>query len=135
MVWLALGTALWAEDAPPAEDQEFLSQLDGLKDPFDNGIPPPPPVVVPPPPPPVVQPPPLPMAMPHIKLPPVVRPRIVPPVLNLQGVIVGEGIQRAIIDDKVVAVHQRINGVTIASVTTKGVGYVYKGKKFFLKID
>jgi hypothetical protein len=57
------------------------------------------------------------------------------PELNLQGVIVGEDIHQAIINDRAVPLHGTIEGVRVDSVTKQGVELFFKGKKVFLKVD
>ncbi len=113
-------------------DSEFMSQLDSVKSPFDDGLPKP--VAV------VNQPAPSP---PSVDTTPVIVPKpvaVVPteitlPPLHLEGVIVGEDIHQAIIDDQVVPIHGYIKGARINSVNKEGVGLYYKGKKFFLKVE
>jgi hypothetical protein len=115
----------------PGGDQEFSNDLDNIKNPFEDGIPKP--VVVVPE-----------TAVHHEETKPViVKPKpviIAPPVIKLpaikvQGVIVGEGVYQAIINDQVVSLYGDIKGAKVISVTKQGVGLLYKGKKFFLDVD
>ena len=69
------------------------------------------------------------------KIKPVPPPVIMLPTLKLQGVIVGEEIDEAIINDKIVPLQGRIEDVQVISVSKRGVGLLYKGKNFFLKVD
>ena len=66
---------------------------------------------------------------------PVMKPQIMLPDLKLQGVIVGEEIHQAIINDQVVPLLGTIMGAQIVSVSKQGVALLFKGKKFFLKVD
>lgn len=110
-------------------DQGFTKDLDNIKNPFENGIPKPAPVYVPPP---------APVLPAPVLVKPVVRPIAPPvklPVLHLQGVIVGDGVQEAIINDKVVSISESISGARVIWVGKGEAGLLYKGKKFFLKVD
>lgn len=131
MIFLLMGPYSLKADEAPAGEQDFMSELDNIKNPFDDGMPKP--VVVEKP-------------VKHEKPKPVIlkpkpKPkRIVPPVISLpalkaQGVIVGENIHQAIIDDQVVPMGGTIKGVQVISVTRQGIGLLFKGKKFFLKVD
>jgi hypothetical protein len=112
-------------------DQEFNNELDNIKNPFDDGYPKP--VVI------------VKKRIHHeVQIRPInlfkLRPRILfskiqLPALKLQGVIVGEGIQEAIINDQVVALHGTIKGARVDAVTKDGVELFFKGKKFLLKVD
>ncbi len=132
MIFLFMGTYLLKADEAPGGDQEFTAKLDNTKNPFEDGISKP-----------II-----------IKIAPtvhhrehkeqvIVRPKakaVAPPVislpaLNLQGVIVGEGIHQAIINDQVVPLLGTIKGARVDSVTKHGVELFFKGKKFFLKVD
>jgi hypothetical protein len=124
-------------DETPGNDQEFMSELDNIKNPFEDGYPKPVvvkevpvyhPVEVPKPPP---MPKPMPRPIPVIILPPPVE----LPSLNLQGVMVGDEMHEAIINDQAVPLNGIIDGVRIESVTKQGVGLSYRCKKFFLKVD
>ena len=115
----------------PVSDQEFKSELDNIKNPFEDGIPKP--VVV-------InksthhgKPKPIDLHKPISK--PVVPLRVSLPALNLQGVMVGEDMHQAIINDQVVPLHGTIKGARVDSVTKQGVELFFKGKKFFLKVD
>jgi len=116
-------------DEAPVGDRHFMEELNIIKDPFQDGLPKAlEPVIVPQPqaPQPVVIPPkPVPVAPPVITL----------PTLSLQGVVVGEETQEAIINDKVIALHGTIEGAKVISVSKRGVRLLYKGKKFFLKVE
>jgi len=120
--------------SPVGDDQEFITKLDKVKNPFEDGIPKiiKPVVIIQKPVSHEVQ-----IKQPFVmfKPIPVVQPVISLPALNLQGVIVSEDIHQAIIDDQVVPLHGTIKGVRVDSVTKQGVGLIYKGKKFFLKVD
>ena len=109
-------------------DTEFMKQLDQVKNPFEDGLPKPIPVIVKPPkriiqrPRPIVLPPkplPMPIIVPTVETPEPL------PNLRLGGVIVGDGIQQAIINDQVVSLHETIQGAQLDSVTKEGV------KKYF----
>ena len=118
-------------DETPGGEQELNSDLDGVKNPFDDGIPKP--VVQEPVQNTDTQPVETPKPKPVIYVPPVIS----LPELEIQGVIVGEGIHEAIIDDEVVPLDGTIKGkgVKLVTVTKQGIGLLYKGKKFFLKVD
>ena len=132
MVFFFAGPYLLKADEGPGGDREFMQKLASIKDPFETGFPKP--VVVP-----------KPIDVPRevfkpIKVEPpkpkvVVAPVITIPTLNLQGVIVGEGINEAIIDDQIVPLQGSVEGAKIIAVSKKGVGLLYKGQKFFLKVD
>jgi len=115
----------------PEGDQEFQSELDNIKNPFEDGLPKP--VVI------ANEPAhhegPKPVVFLQPKPGPVAPQVISFPELNLQGVIVGEGIHQAIINDQVVPLHGTIKGVRVDSVTKQGVELFFKGKKVFLKVD
>ena len=131
MILFLMGSFPIKADDVPGNTEDFNSELDGTKNPFDDGIPKPVVMVKP--------------EVKHEKPKPVVivkpKPkRIAPPVILLpaikvQGVIVGESIHQAIIDDQVVPQGGTIHGVQVFSVTKQGVGLLFKGKKFFLKVD
>jgi hypothetical protein len=126
IIFLFLGWSLLRADQTLESDQDFLSQLDRTKNPFEDGYPKPVPVVVP-----VKHEEPKPVIMPK----PAAVPVITLPSLKAQGVIVGEGIQQAIINDKIVPLQGTIEGAQVIAVTKEGVAVLFKGKKFFLKVD
>lgn len=129
--FLFLGSYSLRADEGLSGDQEFIQELNIIKDPFEDGIPKPvvviqKPIVVPPKP------------KEHRKPPKpkeIVAPVITLPMLKLQGVIVGGDIHEAIIDDKIVPLQGAIEEAKVISVSKEGVELLYKGKKFFLKVD
>jgi len=133
MLFFLIGSHPLRAEENLGNDQDFMQQLDNVKNPFEDGYPKP----VPLPTPVLVYHPPEPKPVLPIEQP---KPRPVPvpvklPAFAVQGVIVGEDINEAIINDKVVPLHGVIKGAQVVSVTKKGVGFLYKGKKFFLKVD
>ena len=125
-------------DEVPGGDQEFKNELNNIKDPFEDGIPKP--IVI------INQPtsitheapkaivlPPMPEHQPVAWRPS--EPEIKLPALKLQGVMVGEEMHQAIINDQVVPLLGTIKGARVDSVSKEGVELFFKGKKFFLKID
>jgi hypothetical protein len=118
----------------PGAVQDFLKDLDSIKDPFDDGLPKPVVIKAPEhqdlPEPPVVESP-----APNPEPLPVIQPPVVAPQLHVQGVIVGEEIHQAIINDRTVPLLGFIDGGQVISVTKRGVELLYKGKKFFFKVD
>ncbi len=128
MIFFFMGTySLKASEALGGNDQEFTAKLDNIKNPFEDGIPKPIPVVVKPrevPKPIYVKP------KPEPGLPQVV----VLPALELQGVILGEDINQAIINGQVVPLGGIIKGARLDSVSKDEVELSYNGKKFFLKV-
>ena len=118
-------------------DQEFMEKLNIIKDPFEDGSPKPIVVEQKPIKQPVVSGKPLQANLLASKPKPVALPQpvITLPTLNLQGVMVGDDMHEAIIDDNIVTLHGKIDGAEVISVSKKGVGLLYKGKKFFLKVD
>ena len=133
MAFFLMGSCSLYADESPSGDQDFLQRLNIIKDPFEEGIPKP--ILVAPKPgtveyknskaPLKIRPP----------QPKVAKPVIIPPTLSLQGVIVGEDMHEAIINDTIVPLGGSIEGAKVYSVSQKGVGLVYKGKKFFLKVE
>jgi hypothetical protein len=115
-------------------NEEFNNVLNTIKDPFVSGIPKPAAIETKP----NVEP-----SMPVGKIeskpapmPVFVAPEVVTlPDLNLQGVMVGEEMHQAIINDRVVPLNGTIKGAKVVSVTKQGVELSYKRKKFFLKVD
>jgi len=131
LAFLWMGSHPLKADEAPGSDQDFMRELDGIKNPFEDGLPKPVPVV------PAVQ-----IHSPEPVLPVIVKQRpkpvVVPvklPELNLQGVIVGEDVNEAIINDKVVPLLGFIKGAQVKAVSKQGVSLLYKGKNFFLKVD
>ena len=138
ILFLVMGSYSLRADESQGDDQDFVNQLSNIKSPFDDGLPkPPPPVVVVPPPVLNQNPPSQPKKHKHKRRAPVpvVEPLITPPALNLQGVIVGEEMHQAIINGQVVPLNGTIEGAEVNSVTKEGVEILFKGKKFFLKVD
>ncbi|MBF0571598.1 MAG: hypothetical protein HQL12_06960 [Candidatus Omnitrophica bacterium] len=114
-------------------DQQFVKDLDSVKSPFETGLPKPIAEPIKPPPapkPPEIKPAPKPKPKPIIPPAPIVFPD-----LKLQGVIVGGGIQEAIINDTAVSLHDKIQGAELYLVTKKEVDLVFKGKKIVLKVE
>ena len=119
-------------DELPNIDQDFTQKLGAIKDPFEEGLPKPivieqKPIIVP---------------KEEHKIKKVALPKpiaavevIVPPKLHLQGVIVGDTIHEAIIDDKIIPLLGVIDGARVISVSKTGVVLRYKGQKFFLKVE
>lgn len=133
MIFFFIGNySLKAADVPGGNDQEFTAKLDSIKNPFEDGLPKP---VVIMPKPAAYHEEPKPVVLPISKSEPVANIKVGLPDLKLQGVMVGEDIHQAIIDDQVVPLFGTIEGVRVDSVTKQGVGLSYKGKKFFLKVD
>jgi len=133
MVFLLMGSCSLYADENLSGDQDFLQRLNIIKNPFEDGIPKPIPVVQRPG---IVD---HKVFIPPMKIKPpqpkVAKPVIIPPTLSLQGVIVGEDMHEAIINDTIVPLGGSIEGAKVYSVSQKGVGLVYKGKKFFLKVE
>jgi hypothetical protein len=126
MIFLLIGNYSLRADEVPGADEEFAQDLDSVKNPFEDGLPKP--VIVAPP---IIK---------HEAPKVIPKPKPVPPViklpeLDLQGVIVGEGIQQAIINDQDVDLLGSIKGAQLVAVSKQGVELKYKGKKFFLKVD
>ncbi|MBF0503749.1 MAG: hypothetical protein HQL14_01485 [Candidatus Omnitrophica bacterium] len=115
-------------------DGEFNTALDQLKNPFVADLPKPPAPAQP-----VVKPPEPSQEVPQPVAEPVaVQPEeeiITLPDLKLQGVVVGEEMGQAIIDDQLVPLQGTIKGARVVSVSKEGVGLLFKGKKFFLKTE
>lgn len=121
-------------DEAPGGDQELKSEFDNIKSPFEDGFPKPKPVIINKP-------------IYHEETKPIVLPTPKPgpvepakqdvelPGLKLQGVMVGEDMHQAIINDQVVPLLGTIEGARVDSVSKDGVELFYKGKKFFLKVD
>ena len=115
----------------PRGDQDFESEVDNLKNPFEDGIPKPVVVVNEP----IHDEGPKPVVFFQPKPEPSTQVVISFPELSLQGVIVGEDMHQAIINGQVVPLHGTIKGARVDSVTKQGVELFFKGKKFFLKVD
>ena len=133
MLFILLGSYSPRADEVPGNDGDFINKLDNIKNPFDDGIPKP--VIVSPPP--VIV-----HHEEHIK-PKIISPKpvfipepvITLPEINVQGVVVGDDMHQAIINDRIVPLQGYIKGAQLISVNKEGVEFLYKGKKFFLKID
>jgi hypothetical protein len=129
IVFLFLGTYPLRADDALGNDQDFMNELDNIKNPFEDGIPKPAPVIVHAPPVVVYKP---------VKVIPKIKPKPLPvvlPDLKLQGVMVGGDMNEAIINDQSVSLLGYIKGAQVISVSKDGVGLLYKGKKFFIKVD
>jgi hypothetical protein len=135
IIFLLVGPYSLKAAETPASSHEFMNELNSIKDPFEEGFPKPIPVVVQ-----------MPINVNHkgpkkpINVTPPkpkasVGPVITLPTLDLQGVLVGEDMHEAIIDDKIVPLQGSIKGAKVISVSKQGVGLLYKGKKFLLKVD
>ncbi len=118
-------------------DQEFIAKLDNIKNPFEDGIPKP--IIINEPTPiyhgePIIHEEPKTIVLPEPVAVPA-EPPVVLPDLKLQGVMVGEDMHQAIINDQVVPLLGTIDGARVDSVSKEGVELFFKGKKFFLKVD
>ena len=132
MIFILAGSYnLRAEDLMENDD-DFIRDLNKLKNPFEDGYPKPIIREHKQAPKPVEHP--KPQSRPTPK-PPVKKVKVIPPELNLQGVIVGDDMHQAIINDQIVPLKGIIDGAQIYSVTKEGVKFVFKGKKFFLKVE
>jgi len=117
-------------------DQEFMKELNGIKNPFEEGIPKP--IIVPntikiktPPRVNIIQ-----NITPSIKKREVAKPVVVHlPSLSLQGIIFGGDVHQVIINNQIVPLQGTIEGAKVNAITKSGVELIYKGKKFFLKVD
>ena len=123
--------------ADEMSDGDFLSLLDKVKDPFMVDFPKAvvtfqPPVKRPQAPPPKRVVPPAPKTVKPVVVPQEV---VLPADLKLEGVVAGEDIHQAIINDQVVDLQGTIEGAQVVSITKDGVELLFKGKKFFLKAD
>jgi hypothetical protein len=121
-----------ADSSLNGNDEEFISELNIIKDPFENGMPKEV-VVQPKPTPPLI------ITKQTIQLPKLISKPVaiivLLPQLDVQGVMVGDGLQEAIINDQEVPLHGSIKGAKIIAVTKNGVELLYKKKKFFLKVE
>ena len=133
VIFFLMGTCPLRADGVLASDQEFLKELNVIKNPFEDGRPKP--MVI-------IQKPIIPRKV--YQKPKIVIPKPKPvevkielPELKLQGVMVGEdgGMQQAIINDQVVPLKGIIMGARVVAVNKDGVYLSFKGKKFFLKVD
>lgn len=138
MICLLMGSYSLKADEEMGDDQEFMKSLDAVKNPFEDGLPKPVPVV--PQAPKVIFP--TPVATPTYVAPKFEMPKVVPviapvvlPTLHLDGVIVGDDIKQAIINDQVVPLMGTIEDAQVISVEKEGVELSFKGKKFFLKVE
>ena len=128
MIFFLAGSCPLRADEGSSGDQEFVDRLNSIKSPFEDGLPKPVPVVVPPAP----KPKPIPIV---VRVKRIIKPPVKLPSFTVQGVIVGEGVEQAIINDQVLPVGGIIKGARIILVNKKGVEFLYKGKKFFLRVD
>ena len=158
MIFFFAGPYALKADEAPGDDQEFTSELNNIKNPFEDGIPKPiviinkptpvyheaPKAIVLPMPKPISQPMPQPVVFKPVPQPvpryqPVAwrpsEPEIRLPTLKLQGVMVGEEMHQAIINDQVVPLFGTIEGARVEAVSKEGIELSFKGKKFFLKVD
>ena len=138
MIIFLFGTQTLKADEWLGSDQEFMKELNSIKNPFEDGIPKPAPVFFVPKP--VAQRPkehkkPAEKAKSAVKKVIVKHKKIVLPKLDLQGVIVGGDVQQAIINEQIVPLHGTIQGAQVRAVTKEGVDLIFKGKKFFLKVE
>ena len=118
-------------------DQDFINELDSVKNPFEDGFPKAKPVEKP-----IVQKPrhhqesrPVTVSAPVVRSQPIQEREITLPALKVEGVIVGEDIHQAIINDQVVGLEGDIDGAKVNAVSREGVELLFQGKKFFLKVD
>ena len=63
------------------------------------------------------------------------EPIVLPVGITLQGVLVGEDMHQAIINDQIVPINGSVMGARLEEVNKEGVVMEYKGKKFLLKIE
>jgi hypothetical protein len=126
-VFFLLGTYSLRADEALEGDQDFMKQLDNVKNPFEDGIPKPVIIVAP-----------RVVISKRVLTVPKVKPKprpIVLPTLDVQGVMVGDDMHEAIINDQTVSLLGYIKGAQLVSVSKEGVGLLFKGKKFFIKVD
>jgi len=134
-MFFLLGVNTLRADEALLSDDEFLRELDNVKNPFEDGYPKPkdlpqkpkPKIIAPK----KSKPKPKPKPKRHV----IKRVIIIPPELDLQGVIVGDDMHQAIIDGQIVPLKGIIKGAQIYAVTKEGIGFIFKGKKFFLKVE
>lgn len=125
------------------ENQEFLQDLNDIRDPFQSQLPPP----KLPPPAPVVQPKieipevPAPPAPPVVEHTPVVQPIPRPdqkieeiPVV-VKGLVWNSDIPQAIVNDKVVRVGDEVSGMKVVSIQKKGIEFVKNGMTVFIHVS
>jgi len=122
-----------ADEVP---DRDFIALLDKIKNPFMVDFPKPKPVIMPEP---LVQRPQVPrgkmfkpLTVKHVVAPLKV---VLPADLKLEGIIAGGDIYQAIINGQVVGLQGAIEGAQVVAITQDGVELLFKGRKFFLKID
>ncbi len=132
MIFLLMGSYSLRADEMLGKDQELMNELNNIKNPFEDGLPKPVAAIS-------IKPIDHPQA-PTSKPKPKPRPKPVPlpvglPDLRLQGVMVGEDMHEAIINNQIVPLQGTIEGARVVSVSNRGVELFYKGKKFFLKVD
>jgi len=133
IIFLMAGPYSPRADEDAGNDQDFMKALESVKNPFDDGMPKPV-VIIPRP---VIE---IPKPVPKPILQPVFVPKPVPvvvalPALTLQGVMVGDDMHEAIINDQIVPLQGTIEEATLIDVSKEGAELSYKGKKFFLKVD
>jgi hypothetical protein len=122
-------------------EKDFLDMLDKIKSPFDDGMEKAPEVPKPDQPAQTQNPSgttdPKTMMVPikFVPKPPLRPPVVLPSGINLQGVLVGEDMHQAIINDQIVPLNGYIFGARLNAVSKEGIELDYKGKKFFLKIE
>lgn len=128
LMFLFLGHYSLRADEVPVDDQEFMNEVNSVKNPFEDGLPKPVVIAVP-----VINNTPPKRIVPKVEK--VVPPPIVLPALVLQGVVVGDGTNQAIINDQNVTLLGFIEGAQLIAVQKQGVWLLFQGKKFFLKVD
>jgi len=133
MIFFLAGPYLLKASESLGGDQEFKNELDNAKNPFEDGLPKPMVMMNNPKPTYHEEPKAIVLPMPESKS--VAEPEVKLPDLKLQGVMVGEDIHQAIINDQVVPLFGTMEGARVVSVTKQGVELLFKGKKFFLKVD
>jgi hypothetical protein len=130
---LLFSGSIWAQETGgPSADKsadQIASALANLRNPFLSTMPPPvkvePPKIAPK----VVQPP------PKVVLPPKEVVKKSPPNLQLTGMVWGEAQPQAIINSKVMAVGDWIEGARVVSITKKGVQLSFEKDTISLTVD